>query len=59
MSWQVKRGGFLIEEGDDTTRTVTTYDEDGTVTSTRPYTAFSIYFYSATEADVYGGLATP
>ena len=38
MSWQGKRGGFLIEEGDDTTRSVTTYDEDGTVTSTRPYT---------------------
>ena len=37
MSRQVKREGFLIEEGDDTTRTVTTYDEDGTVTSTRPY----------------------
>ena len=39
MSWQVKRGGFLIEQGDDTTRTVTTYDESGAVTETRPYTA--------------------
>lgn len=31
--------GILRERRDDTTRTVTTYDETGTVTSTRPYTA--------------------
>ena len=32
-------GGVLRERRDDATRTVTTYDATGTVTSTRPYTA--------------------
>lgn len=39
MSWQITLGGRLIEEGMDATRTVTTYDEQGNVTETRPYTA--------------------
>ena len=39
MSWQVFSGGHLVQNGDDGTRTVTTYDATGTVTSTRPYTA--------------------
>ena len=30
--------GILRERGDDATRTVTTYDENGAVTSSRPYT---------------------
>lgn len=40
MSWSdFDKNGVLIERGNDTTRTVTTYDESGAVTSTRPYTA--------------------
>ena len=39
MSWQLYQGSVLREHGDDATRTVTTYDESGAVTSTRPYTA--------------------
>ena len=40
MSWSdFDKNGMLIERGDDTTHTVTTYDESGAVTSTRPYTA--------------------
>ena len=31
-------GGVVIERADDTTRTVTTYDEQGNITSERPYT---------------------
>lgn len=38
MSWQRFENGLLVEQGDDTARTVTTYDESGAVTSTRPYT---------------------
>lgn len=34
----VFRSGALVEHHSDTTRTVTTYDETGAVTSTRPYT---------------------
>lgn len=37
MSWQRFDNGRLTEQGDDTTRTVTTYDPQGNVTSTRPY----------------------
>ena len=39
MSWQIWINGAVAESGNDTTRTVTTYDETGAVTSTRPYTA--------------------
>ena len=38
MSWSTHAGGRLTERGDDTARTVTTYDEAGQVTGTRPYT---------------------
>ena len=38
MSWTVHASGAIRERGDDATRTVTTYDETGAV-STRPYTA--------------------
>ena len=38
MSWQRFESGRLIGQAYDTTRTVTTYDEEGNVTSTRPYT---------------------
>jgi hypothetical protein len=39
MSWTIHASGVIRERGDDTTRTVTTYDASGTATSTRPYTA--------------------
>ena len=39
MSWRTYTGGKLTERGDDTTRTVTTYNTDGTTKATRPYTA--------------------
>ena len=38
MSRDTYHGGRLVERADDTTRAVTTYDETGAVTSTRPYT---------------------
>lgn len=38
MSWDIYRHpGHLVERGDDTTRTVTTYDETGAITGSRPY----------------------
>lgn len=39
MSRDTYHGGRLVERADDNTRTVTTYDETGAVTGTRPYTA--------------------
>ena len=40
MSWSnFNKNKTLIERGNDTTRTVTMYDESGAVTSTRPYTS--------------------
>ena len=39
MSHELTIGGIVRQRADDTTRTVTTYDETGAVTSTRPYTA--------------------
>ena len=39
MSDDTYRNGVLIERRDDATRTVTTYNEAGTVLTTRPYTA--------------------
>ena len=39
MSWAIHSSGVIRERGGDTTRTVTTYDATGAVTSTRPYTA--------------------
>ena len=39
MSRDVYAGGLLTVRWDDTARTVTTYDETGAVTGTRPYTA--------------------
>ena len=39
MSWTLHTAGIIREHGSDTTRTVTTYDETGTVISIRPYTA--------------------
>ena len=38
MTYETFTNGILRERRDDTTRTVTTYDENGAVTSTRPYT---------------------
>lgn len=38
MSTRVYRDGLLVEFRDDDARTVTTYDETGAETSTRPYT---------------------
>ena len=38
MSEREYRHGELVRYADDTTRTVTTYDESGAITSTRPYT---------------------
>ena len=39
MSWTIHASGVIRERGDDTTRTVTTHDETGAITSTRTYTA--------------------
>ena len=40
MAWLIAwPTGTVKERGDDATRTVTTYDETGSVTSSRPYTA--------------------
>ena len=39
MSEREYRHGELVRYADDTTRTVTTYDEQGNITSERPYTA--------------------
>ncbi len=39
MSWFVYTDTALIEKGDDTTHTVTTYNAAGSATGTRPYTA--------------------
>ena len=39
MGWTAYSGGHLAEQGVDATSTVTTYNPDGTVASTRPYTA--------------------
>lgn len=39
MAWETYTGGKITERGDDTTRTVTTYNTNGTTKSTRPYTA--------------------
>lgn len=39
MSWFVYTDTALIEKGDDTTRTVTTYSPAGALLTTRPYTA--------------------
>lgn len=40
--------GVLVYEADDTTRTVTTYDESGAVTSSRPYTVSENEYADAT-----------
>ena len=39
MAHDTSAGGVIRERRDDATRTVTTYDATGAVTSTRPYTA--------------------
>ena len=39
MNHETFTDGVLVETHDDTTRTVTTYDPQGNVTATRPYTA--------------------
>jgi len=39
MRHETFQDGRLLERHDDTTRTVTTYDETGTLIETRPYTA--------------------
>ena len=39
MAWETYTGGKITERGDDTTRTITTYNTNGTTKSTRPYTA--------------------
>ena len=38
MSWTKAQNSVIRERGDDTTRTVTTYDAAGAVLTTRPYT---------------------
>ena len=39
MAWETFTAGKRVERGDDATRTVTTYNTNGTTKATRPYTA--------------------
>lgn len=39
MAWENYTDGKIAERGNDSTRTVTTYNADGTTKATRPYTA--------------------
>ena len=39
MAWETYTGGKITEQGNDTTRTVTTYNTNGTTKATRPYAA--------------------